>query len=167
MIDANEILENMRVQMEEYKKQYIDLGTEIEAVGKEYQSKIDALQQERLKLAEEGNAKLDQLKLKREQISGMHAGLYAQYNKFTSKADTEGVVGADVKESDEKQTRTKTDKPKSSETKKKNTTKQTTQTQGLSEAEKETLAKIVAKKPDNKDDKGNVIPDYLQSEYNN
>ena len=161
MVDANEILENMKLQMEEYKKQYNDLGNEIETLGKEYQSKIDALQQERLRLADEGNAKLDQLKLKREQISGMHAGLYAQYTKYT-KSSNEVTPDTQVQSKSDK-----SDKPKTPEIKKKNVTKKTTQSQGLSEAEKETLAKIVANESaTSKDANGNDIPEYLQEEYN-
>ena len=164
MISGEEILDEMKVQMEDYKQQYIELGKEIERVGKEYQTKIDELQQERQKLANEGNAKLDQLKLKREQISGMHAALFNQCAKYNVDAKTTEKVAtvSDVTKSDEVP-----EKSKAVTMKKKSTAKQATQSKGLSEDEKATLAKIVA--TENKvvkDNNGNQIPDYLQSEYN-
>lgn len=163
MISGDEILDAMKVQMEEYKQQYNDISKEIEAVGKEYQTKIDELQKERLRLVDEGNAKLDQLKLKREQISGMHAGLYNQYTKFKEQSDA-----TDNKVSQKENT---SKKPKVGEVdKKKNTTQKNSsaKSQGLSEAEKAALSKIVNKEQvDTKlDNRGNEIPEYLQEDYN-
>ena len=82
MINSDDILNDMKAQMDEYKNQYEEINKEIERVGTEYQGKIDALQQERVKLLDEGNALLDKLKMQREQVRGMHASLYNQYNKY-------------------------------------------------------------------------------------
>lgn len=165
MINSDDILNDMKVKIDEYKKQYDEVSIEIEKVGREYQAKIDELQQERVKLLDEGNALLDKLKLQREQIRGMHASLYEQYSKYVK---PEEVATATNSEKTEVVKETIVEKPKA--TTKKKVEKQP---QGLSDAEKEALAKIVTKDatpvtPEIKakvDAKNNEIPEYLQDEY--
>lgn len=173
MINSDDILNDMKAKMDEYKNQYEEINKEIERVGTEYQGKIDALQQERVKLLDEGNALLDKLKMQREQVRGMHASLYNQYNKYVKpeegvkeEAKPAGVVAEEkpvtekVKAQPKKKAEKQVEKPEQGSSE-------------LSEAEKEALAKIAtseasAKKAETKpavDDKNNEIPEYLKDEY--
>ena len=167
MINGDDILTDMKAQIDEYKKQYDEISKEIERTGSEYQAKIDALQQERLKLVNEGNAKLEQLKLQREQIRGMHASLYTQYNKYIKPKENVNVGEVNVNKKEVVENNNEKDavvnKPKA--TKKKDEK----QADSLSDVEKETLAKIVNKKvtpiKSLSGDTNNEIPEYLIDEY--
>lgn len=168
MINSDDILNDMKVQIDNYKKQYDEVSMEIEQTGREYQAKIDELQQERVRLLEEGNAKLDKLKMQREQIRGMHASLYAQYSKYAKPEDVTAVSEKQPAGEPVADVQPVAEKPKVPAKK-----KAEKQSQGLSDAEKETLAKIAGKdaettdkvSPVKADARKNEIPEYLQDEY--
>ena len=173
MASIDDVLQSMLDDMKKYEEEYNATTEKINMVVKEYTSKINELQQQRLALQEEGNKKIDILNARKEQLSGKHSSLYEQYKKFAGKEpDLSNVTGAEskksvVKKETKKQTVKKVDK-KEGKTVSKDVKPE--KSGNLSPDEIEKLARITDENNNktenyNVDIHGNEIPDYLQDAY--
>lgn len=145
MVNGDAILESLQAQMQESNKEFDAINAEIEKTAEEYNEKI-------LTLQKEGNAKLEELSKRREQIRGEYTGLYNMYMKF--KAPKEDNKKEEVKP----EAKVVEMKPKA--TKAKSTKKEDNALTA------EEVAKLQQAMNKNNQPKEEDIPDYLKPEYN-
>ena len=157
MANVDEILKSIQEEMNKYEAQYTAVCEDIRVAVKEYNEKIQALQ-------EEGNTKVAQLEAKREQLRGMYTSLYNQYHKFVGDGkDTVTVNPTDEDVQTPNAQKESLDVNSVSKKKSKSSTKSV-----LSEEDKAKIAQITSSdtKDNDKDKNGNEIPEYLRNEYN-
>lgn len=155
MTNVDEILKSIQDEMGKYEAQYTAVCEDIKVAVKEYNEKIQALQ-------EEGNTKVAQLEAKREQLRGMYTSLYNQYHKFVG-----DEKATDVEKSADEVTQTSNTQQEHkvdfSVPKKKS---KSAMKSVLSEEDKAKIAQIASSDNNDKDKNGNEIPEYLRNEYN-
>ena len=169
MVNAEEILKSMLEEMEKYQKEYNEATKQVNDILREYTTKIDELQKQRLALQEEGNKKIDILNARREQLSGKHSSLYEQYKKFAGKEPEFSKVETDVEPEKKVAVKKPAKKVEPKKPEKATPVNEDNKTESLSPEELAKLEEITNKDKSNDkptvDKNGNEIPEYLQDAY--
>lgn len=146
MVNGDAILESLQAQMQESNKLFDEVNAQIEATVKDYNDQI-------IKLQNEGNAKLEELSKRREQIRGEYTGLYNMYMKFKSPIEDNKTEVSEVKEEKVVEMKPKTTKTKAAAKKEDNA------------LTAEEVAKLQSAMNKTTKTKVDDIPDYLKDEY--
>lgn len=146
MVNGDAILESLQAQMQESNKLFDEVNAQIEATVKDYNDQI-------IKLQNEGNAKLEELSKRREQIRGEYTGLYNMYMKFKSPQEDNKTNAPEVKEEKVVEMKPKTTKAKPAAKKEDNA------------LTAEEVAKLQSAMNKTTKPKVDDIPDYLKDEY--